>query len=119
MPEPKSPRGKSTAPTTPDEYLTTPSQQLPGADYHYTVELVSRIEFQLGKLTQATEGLTDQIKSHGGKLEKQAEKLEQVCRDVHVAKVILWIMGGLMAATTTFIGIAFKAFLDHAWPVAK
>jgi|SRR5450432_3892752 hypothetical protein len=106
MSEPKPPKAKATAQTTPESYNTTP--QFPSGDYSYTVELVGSIQNQLGKLTEAVNGLSEKTKSHG-------EKLDSVCKDVHVAKVILAIIGAVILA---FGGIAFKAFLDHAWVAA-
>jgi hypothetical protein len=99
---------KSSVPTKfPD---TTPP--LPSGDYSYTVELVGSIQHQLGKLTEAVSVLSERTKGHG-------DKLDQACRDIHVAKVILSILGGLFAILVTFAGIAFKAYLDHAWAVPK
>jgi hypothetical protein len=101
---------QSQATTTPEAYPTAPQPpNYPSGDYSYTVELVGSIQNQLGKLTQAVESLTDRSKSHG-------EKIDEATRDIHVAKVILGIIGGLVAIAVTFIGIAFKAYLDHAWP---
>jgi hypothetical protein len=107
MPEPKSPKGRSVAPTTPESYPTTPPH-FPGGDYSYTVDLVGSINHELGKLTQAVETLSERSKAHG-------EKLDQACRDIHVAKVILSILGGLVAIGATFAGIALKAYLDSLW----
>jgi hypothetical protein len=93
--------------TTPESFPTT-TPQLPSGDYSYTVELVGSIQHQLGKLTEAVSALSERTKGHG-------EKLDQACRDIHVAKVILTILGGLFTILVTFAGIAFKAYLDHAW----
>lgn len=72
--------------------------------------------------------LESMAKSHGDKLESLAksqsekvetlakshgEKLEQISKDIHAAKVVLWIVGGGIAIATTFAGIFLKCILDY------
>jgi hypothetical protein len=109
MSEPgKGSRGpKGTSLTTPEAFPTT-APQLPSGDYSYTVELVGSIQHQLGKLTEAVETLKSKMESHG-------KELAAIGRDVHTAKVVLGIIGGLVTIIATILGIALKAYLDHLW----
>lgn len=110
MAEPgKSSRGpKNTSLTTPEAFPTT-APQLPSGDYSYTVELVGSIQHQLGKLTEAVETLKAKADAH-------SKELTDIGRDVHTAKVVLGVIGGLVTVIATFLGIALKPYLDHLWP---
>jgi hypothetical protein len=98
---------KSTSLTTPEAFPTT-APQLPSGDYSYTVELVGSIQHQLGKLTEAVETLKTKAESH-------SKELRDIGKDVHTAKVVMGIVGGIVTIIATFLGIALKAYLDHLW----
>src|SRR5207245_1759622 len=91
---------------TPEAYPTTPQQQLPSGDYSYTLEAVMGMQATLGKLTEAIETMKGSIKAQG-------EKLESVARDVHTAKVVMWVVIGLMSFLGGIGGIALKAAFDY------
>ena len=105
MAKPKDSQSQSALPS---RFAETPPPTQPSGDYSYTLEVVMGMQATLGKLTQAVETLTEKTKS-------QSEKLDQAVRDIHVAKVILTILGGIITIGVTFIGIWFKAYLDHNW----
>ncbi len=98
-------RPPRTAQTTPEDYPTTSSGH-PSGDYSYTVELVGTIQHTLGKLTEAVESLKGQSKGHG-------EKLEQIGKDVHAAKVLLGFCGAAIVAVGTVASLLIKALLDY------
>jgi hypothetical protein len=86
----------SDAATTPSDFPAQPSQHaFPSGDYSYTVELVGAIQNQLGKLTEAVETLKTTTAAHG-------EKLSDIGRDIHTAKITLRIVGGILAALLAF-----------------
>lgn len=60
----------------------------------------------LGKLTEAIETLKSSVKAQG-------EKHETVARDVHTAKVLMWVVLGIMSFFGTVGGIALKALFDY------
>ena len=104
----KSSRG-SRAPTTPEGYPTTPPQQtFSSGDYSYTVELVSAIQHELGKLTEAVNSLKEQSKDQG-------KKLDEVRMDVHAAKsagkALLWIVGVVGTLLGLFLAAYFRQVL--------
>lgn len=80
--------GTASSATSPD-IQGTPSPQLPGADYSYTVELVARIENQLGKLTEAVTSLKETTKEHG-------TELRAIGKDVHAARVVTVFVGAFL-----------------------
>jgi hypothetical protein len=67
---------------------TTPP--LPSGDYSYVLEIVMRMQESVGRLTEAVGSLKDQSRAHG-------EKLDSIGKDVHAAKVVIGVVGGLMA----------------------
>ena len=60
----------------------------------------------LGKLNEAVEALKAQVKSHG-------EKLEQIGKEIHTAKVILSICGGAIVLVCGFIAFLIKTGVDY------
>ncbi len=63
---------------------------------------------------QATLGrLTEAIETLKGSVRTQSDKLESVARDVHTAKVIMWVVLGVVGFLGTFGGIALKALFDY------
>ena len=91
--------------TTPDDYLTSASSQLPSGDYSYTVELVGTIQNQLGRLTEAVEVLKGQSKEHG-------DELRTVSRDIHAAKVVVSVVGGLIILIGGIIAWLVKTYIS-------
>lgn len=104
--EPGKSRGRPQS-TTPEEYPVTSSQSVyPSGDYSYTVEIVATIQHQLGKLTEAVESLKEQAKTHG-------RKLEEIGKDVHAAKIVIAVVGTLVAGAAAFLGFAIKLYVDY------
>jgi hypothetical protein len=103
-PKPNKPQQPDTTPA--DFPVQSHLRQLPGADYSYTVELVATINQQLGKLIEAVDTLKSVVKEQG-------EKLNTVARDVHTAKVVTWVVLGIISISGTFVGIALKAVFDY------
>jgi hypothetical protein len=91
--------------TTPEAFPTT-APQFPSGDYSYTLEVVMGMQATLGKLTEAIDTLKGSIRAQG-------DKLDSVARDVHTAKVVMWVVVGLMGFFGTIGGIALKAFFDY------
>jgi len=89
MAEREKPRTRSTTPVTPEEYSTVSSSSFPSGDYTYVLEIVMRMQESMGRLTEAVGSLKEQSKAHG-------EKLDQVTKDVHAAKVVVGAVGGLI-----------------------
>ena len=107
MPESgKSSRGPKVPNLTTPEAFPTTAPQFPSGDYSYTVELVSSIQHQLGRLTEAVESLKDQTKEQGAKLGK-------ISQDVHAAKVVIGIVGGFIGLVGIFLGIVLIAAFEY------
>ena len=100
-------RGLRGAPTTPEDYPTSapPHAAYPSGDYSYTVELVSTIQHQLGKLTEAADALKEQVKEQGTELRK-------ISQDVHAAKVVLSLVGGLILLAAGFFGWVISTYIS-------
>ena len=96
---------RSTVPTTPEAYPTTPPV-LPSGDYTYTVEIVMNMQQTLGKLTEAVDSLKEQSK-------EQATEIRGIGKDVHAAKVVISVVGALIVGAIAFVGWVAKAYLDY------
>ncbi|MDP9112807.1 MAG: hypothetical protein M3O20_03905 [Acidobacteriota bacterium] len=66
---------------------TTPA--LPTGDYSFVLEIVMRMQESVGRLTEAVSSLKDQSKAH-------SDKLDGIGKDVHAAKVVVSVIGGLI-----------------------
>jgi hypothetical protein len=82
---PKKDDRPSSVPTSFPE--TTPP--LPSGDYSYVLEIVMRMQESVGRLSEAVSSLKDQSRAHG-------EKLDNIGKDVHAAKVVVSVLGGLI-----------------------
>jgi hypothetical protein len=91
MPDKEGKPTRSRPSATPEDFPTTPSPQTgyPSGDYSYVLEIVMRMQESVGRLTEAVTSLKDQSKSHG-------EKLDSIGKDVHAAKVVIGVVGGLI-----------------------
>jgi hypothetical protein len=96
MPErPRSPRGQG--PTQPPDNPIPPPQQLPSGDYSYTVELVARIENQLGGLTEAIKSIKETTKEHG-------VELRAIGKDVYAARTVTIFVGAFLTLVIAVVG---------------
>jgi hypothetical protein len=85
---------------------TTPPPVVPSGDYTYTLEIVMNMQLAMGKLMEAVESLKSHSRDHG-------DKLEEVRRDVHGAKVALRVIAAVAVALSAFVGW----ILSRAWDV--
>jgi hypothetical protein len=60
----------------------------------------------LGELTEAVKSLKEQSKSHG-------EKLENIGKDVHGAKVAMRVIAAIGAALVAVVGWILKSYFHH------
>jgi hypothetical protein len=91
--------------TTPEEFVTSGSSQLPSGDYSYTVELVGSMQRELGRLTEAVDELKSQSKA-------QMEKLDTVRMDIHAAKVTIATAGSLLLLLFGFIAWIINTYIS-------
>lgn len=85
----KKPDERDRPATTPTSFpQVTPA--LPSGDYSYVLEIVMRPQESVGRLTEAVGSLKEQSKA-------QSEKLDGIGKDVHAAKVVIGVVGALIA----------------------
>jgi len=96
--------GRSNAPTTPEEFPTT--SFVPSGDYAYTVEIVMKMQHAMGQLTEAVGGLKSDMKELRGEVSKLG-------KDIHAAKVVVGVVGTLIAGAIAFVGWLVEAYLDY------
>jgi hypothetical protein len=89
-------RGRETTPRLPE---TTPSAYQSGGDYSY-MEIIMAMQNTMGRLTEAVESLKSQSKSHG-------EKLEEIGKDVHAAKIV----GAFLVLVAGFLGFVIHELI--------
>jgi hypothetical protein len=106
MPEKDKGKAKREIQTSPEDYPVSSPHSFPSGDYSYTLEAVMGMQATLGKLTEAIDTLKGSIKAQG-------EKLDSVARDVHTAKVVMWVVIGIISFLGTVGGIALKALFDY------
>jgi hypothetical protein len=102
---PKEEQGRGRETTPPRMGKTTPPVY-PSGDYTYVLEIVMSMQGTMGKLTEAVDSLKAQSKTQG-------EKVDQIGKDIHAAKVVVGFIGGLIAVTAGFLGWAIKEFLQY------
>jgi len=101
----KSPSSPGENVTTPEEYPTFGSSQAPSGDYSYTVELVSTVHHEIGKLTEAVDSLKTQSQAH-------TEELKALSRDIYAAKVVLGVVGSGIIGICAFIAWLINTYLS-------
>jgi len=111
----KYPRGGQGPSPPPDNPIPPP--QLPSGEYSHTVELVARIENQLGKLTEAVDQLKEGSRERDRKLEDIGNKVHLVSQDVNSAKVVAKVMGGLIAFMGFLVTVTIAVIGYIAIPV--
>jgi hypothetical protein len=89
---------------TPNRIVDT-TPPLPSGDYSYTLEIVMKMQESMGKLSEAVESLKSQSHIHG-------EKLDLIGKDVHAAKVVISVVGGLIVLAVGALWVLARAALD-------
>src|ERR1700676_2505709 len=104
MPEKQPPR--SQRPTTPEDYpVSSSGSAVPSGDYSYVLEIVMKMQDTLGQLKEAVGSLKEQSKHQG-------DKLDQIGKDVHAAKVVVGVVGGLFLLIAGFIGWLINTYIS-------
>ena len=62
------------------------------------------MQIAMGKLTEAVESLKTDSKEH-------RQKLDSLSKDVHSAKVVLKVVGGIIAGAFSILSVAVTVFL--------
>ncbi len=83
---------------------TTPPPY-PSGDYSYTLEIVMRMQESIGRLSEAVENLKKQS-------ERQGDKLDLIGKDVHAAKVVISVVGGLIVLAAGALWVLVKTALS-------
>ena len=68
---------------------TTPAPIMPSGDYSYTVEIVMRMERDVGKLMEAVDGLKE-------RQSEQGRKLDVIGKQIYAAIVLITVVGGVL-----------------------
>jgi hypothetical protein len=102
---PKEDQGRGRG-TTPARMGQTTPPVYPSGDYTYVLEIVMGMQGTMRKLTEAVESLKAQSKTQG-------EKVDQIGKDMHAAKVVVGFIGGSIVVTAGFLGWAINAFLQY------
>jgi hypothetical protein len=87
---------------TPPRMADVTPPAYPSGDYSYVLEIVMKMQDTLGQLKEAVGSLKDQSKHHG-------EKLDQIGKDVHAAKVV----GGFILIVGGLFGWVFHELLQY------
>jgi F0F1-type ATP synthase assembly protein I len=68
-----------------------------------------RMQESVGRLTEAVTSLKDQSKSHG-------DKLENIGKDVHAAKVVISVVGGLIVLVGAICAWLINTYISTQHP---
>lgn len=94
-------RNKDVAPSRlPD----VPPPVYPSGDYSYVLEVVMKMQDTLGQLREAVGSLKEQSRQHG-------EKLDQIGKDVHAAKVTMGVLVGVLLTGAALIGWVVTTYI--------
>jgi hypothetical protein len=88
----------------PQQLAQGPPPQYPSGDYSYVLEIVMRMQDTMGQLREAVGSLKEQSKSHD-------EKLDKIGKDVHAAKVVIYLFGGLILGAAGFIAWLVNTYI--------
>jgi hypothetical protein len=98
---PREERGRESTPPKMAE-VTPP---YPSGDYSYVLEIVMKMQDTVSQLKEAVASLKEQSKNHG-------DKLDQIGKDVHAAKVVISVVGGLIVLAAGFVGWAINTLMQ-------
>lgn len=99
--------------TTPQRLAETTPQVYPGPNYDFILQGVFNIQNTIGKLAEAVETL--KTESHS-----QRDKVDQIGKDVHAAKVVVRLVGGAVLLAFASMGWIIYEILPYVLhPPAK
>jgi hypothetical protein len=81
----------------------------PSGDYSYVLEIVMRMQETMGGLKEAVAALKDQSKSQG-------EKIDAIGKDVHAAKVVISVVGGLIVLIGGIVAWLISTYISATHP---
>jgi len=92
--------------TTPDDFpVVPPTGRLSALDHSFLLQAIMESQAAIGKLTASTDSLKDQVKEQG-------LKLEGIGKDVHAAKVVVSVVGGLIALFGALIAWLVNTYIS-------
>jgi len=89
----------------PQRMAETNPPTIPMVDYSFTLQAVMDMQKSVGKLTEAVESLKDQSK-------RQSDKLDQIGKDVHAAKVVVSVVCGLIIVAASLLGWVITTYIS-------
>jgi hypothetical protein len=75
--------------THPTQFPETTPPIMPSGDYSYTVEIVMRMQHDLGKLTEAVSGLKE-------RQAEQGHKLDTIGKQIYAAIALITVIGAIL-----------------------
>lgn len=101
--------GKPPRTATPEEYpVSSSAPSLPSGDYSYVLEIAMRSQDTLGQLKEAVGSLKEQFKRHD-------DKLDEIGKDVHAAKVSMRVLVGVILAIAGLVAWIVNTYISaHA-----
>ena len=102
------PKKEDRPPSVPTSFAET-TPPLPTGDYSYVLEIVMRMQESMGRLTEAVSSLKDQSKAHG-------EKLDNIGKDVHAAKVVVSFIVALILVVGAVIAWLVNTYISTTHP---
>ena len=108
-------RTPKSTPTTPADYPTVP-HPLSGLDHSFLLQTIMSVKESVGELKQSVVTLKDASDKHD-------DKLSQIGKDVHTAKITLRVVGAIIAAVLAFTawtaGKAIDVFVRLYHPASQ
>ncbi len=92
--------------TTPPRMADITPPVYPSGDYSYVLEIVMGMQNTMGKLSEAVDSLKAQSKDQG-------DKLDRIGNDVHAAKVVMSVVGGIIVLSAGFLGWVIHELLQY------
>lgn len=83
----------------------------PSGDYSYVLEIVMKMQDTMGQLKEAVASLKEQSKNQG-------DKLDQIGKDVHAAKVTMAVLAAIIVGGAGLIGWIITTYIA-AHPTLK
>lgn len=89
----------------PQRMAETNPPAYPSGDYSYVLEIVMRMQDTLGQLKEAVGSLKEQSKHHG-------DKLDQIGKDVHAAKIAVGVATAIIVGVFGLIGWIVTTYIS-------